>query len=148
MNMNIVKTLLAQLSNNLEIFILEVQNKNLNLMATDKWTVKEVLCHITSWHEYYAANYKALASGIKPPLYDGSLAARNLDSVKELAHFQTSDLINRLRLANNILGESIIVGKVEKMTYKKSGREYTTPDFLDLVSRHIATHTKQVRKAK
>ncbi len=142
-----LETLCAQLSESLAVFVREVRSRNLNHMATDKWTIKEVLCHIVSWHEYYAANFKALSEGKEPPLYEGSTAVRNLETVRELRNFKTAGLIERLHRANATLEKSIAQGKVKRMTYKKGGRVYETPEFLDMISRHVATHTKQVRKA-
>lgn len=136
------------LSDVIDTFIQEVQKKKLSLMATDKWTVKELLCHITSWHEYYAANYKALSEGVEPPLYEGSTTKRNLDTVRDLKNSRFTNLVQRLQKAHMILEKSIIEGKVKKMTYKKNGRIYTTPDFLDMVTRHINTHTQQIKRAK
>lgn len=58
------KKLFQTLSDNLDLFVQEVDKKKLSLRATDKWNVKEVLCHLVFWHENYAANYKALAENI------------------------------------------------------------------------------------
>ncbi len=117
-------------------------------MATDEWTVKEVLCHIVFWHENYAANYKAMANNQEPLLLDAPFYKLNKEGVLQLEKFSIENLIKRLQKAQNTLRIQIIEKKVPQMTYKKHGRVYATPQFLDLVSRHIATHTRQVRKAK
>lgn len=137
----------ATLSNNLDLFVHEVKKKKLTLMATDKWTVKEVLCHLVFWHENYAANYKALSEKKEPPLLDGPLYKFNIEGVKSLEKEPVEKLIERLKNANKSLEESIIEKKVPQMTYKKNGRVFKTEDFLKLVARHFLTHQKQVKRA-
>jgi hypothetical protein len=141
------KQLFDNLSNNLDIFIEKVKKKKLTLMATDDWTVKDELCHITFWHENYAANYKALAEHIDPPLPEG-MSTINMAGVMSLRKFSIKELIKRLRKANKSLYTSIVVSKVPRMTYSKGGRTYESQDFLEMIAHHILTHTKQVRMAK
>jgi len=140
--------LFARLTRNLDIFIEEVHNKKADLMATDKWTVKDVLCHIVFWHENYAANYQALSRKQPPPLLNGPGYKLNLDGVKSLRIYPINELINRLLKANDILFTCIVEMKVPRMTYKKDGHVYKTAEFLDLIARHIKTHTKQIKRAK
>jgi hypothetical protein len=136
------------LSHNLDLFILEVQNKKSTLMATDKWTVKDVLCHIVFWHENYAANYAALATNSQPPLLDGPGYKLNPDGVASLRKCSEAELITRLHTAQNSLYTSIVVKRVPQMTYKKDGHVYQTADFLTVIARHLVTHTKHVKRAK
>lgn len=143
-----LKNQLALLEMRIVTFLQEFNAKKTRLMVTDQWSVKDVLCHLVSWHEYYAANYEALAEGREQPLYEGSTGKRNLDTVRELRINKTADLITRLWRAQRTLEKSILEGKVEQMTYKKNGRVYTTPDFLDMVAGHVATHTKHIKRAK
>ena len=115
-------------------------------MATDEWTVKDELCHIVFWHENYAANYKALAEHKDPPLPEG-MSTINMRGVASLRRRSIKELIARFYLANLSLRKSIIKNKVPRMTYSKGGRTYETADFLEMIARHINTHTKQVKKA-
>ncbi len=138
----------AVLANNLNFFVDELKKKKSTLMATDKWTIKDVLCHIVFWHENYAANYKASSENKEPPLLVGPGYKLNPDGVALFRKYSISELIDKLLKAQNSLYQSIVVKKVPKMTYKKDGRIYTTSEFLNLIARHIATHTKHVKKAK
>jgi hypothetical protein len=142
------KKLFMKLSNNLDIFIQEVKSKKSNLMATDKWTVKDVLCHIVFWHESYAANFDALAMSQEPSLLDGPGYKLNKEGVSFLKKYTVKELIKRLKKAQNTLYRSIVVKGVSQMTYKKEGHVYTTSDFLGVIARHILTHTKHVKRAK
>ncbi len=140
--------LFTVLSNNIDILIQEVKKKRSNLMATDAWTVKDVLCHIVFWHENYAANYNALAEKYDPPLLDGPGYKLNKEGVSSLRKFSIDNLIKRLHNAQNTLYRCIVEKKVSQMTYKKDGRVYKTADFLDAIARHIVTHTKHIKRAK
>ena len=117
-------------------------------MATDIWTVKEVLCHIVFWHENYAANYNALANNLQPPLLDGPGYKLNVDGAASLRKYPLEELTQRLQKAQNILYACIVEKGVPQMTYKKGGHIYKTSEFLDVIARHIATHTKHVTRAK
>lgn len=141
------KELFDIFSNSVEAFIREVKNKKSTLMATDEWTVKDELSHITFWHENYAVNYKALAEYKDPPLPEG-MSTINMAGVLSLRKCSIKELVSRLRKANRSLYTSIVVKKVPRMTYSKGGSTYETPDFLEMISRHINTHTKQVKRAK
>lgn len=136
------------LSNNLEKFIEEVKKKKSTSMATDEWTVKDVLCHLVFWHENYAANYNALANHKEPQLLDGPGYRLNTEGVRSLRRSKTEELINRLKIANNKLYQSIVNKRISKMTYKKNGRVFSTSDFLYLIARHFVTHTKHIKSAK
>lgn len=139
--------LFTQLSLYIDDFIGEVLVKKSGMQTTDEWTVKDQLCHIVFWHENYAANYKALADHKNPPLPEG-MSTINLAGVLSLRKYSTSKLIARLEAANESLYTSIVIKKVPMMTYSKGGRTYETSDFLVMISRHIDTHTKLVKRAK
>ncbi len=139
--------LFNEFTKSVETFIKEVEKKNSKLMATDEWSVKDELCHITFWHENYAVNYKALTEHKDPPLPEG-MSTINIAGVLSLRKCSIKELVTRLRKANKSLEKSIVEKKVPKMTYSKGGRTYKTADFLEIITRHINTHTKQVRRAK
>ena len=144
---NDYKKLFDEFTDSVEAFIYEVKNKNSRLMATDEWTVKDELCHITFWHENYAANYKALAEHKEPPLPEG-MSTINMAGVLSLRKYSIKKLFMKLIEANKSLKKSIVDNKVPRMTYSRGGRTYETADFLKIITRHINTHTKQVKRAK
>lgn len=136
------------LSEAVEVFQKEVDKHSLLDMATQDWTVKDELCHITFWHDYYAQNYAALAVGTKPFLFvSKGGSTRNQEGVNGLKHKSRRYLITLLNKAHASLYSSIVVKKVPKMTYIV-GRDYTTESFLEMITGHIQRHTIQVRRAK
>lgn len=129
-------------------FLEEVSKHNLEDMATKEWSVKDELCHIAFWHNYYAQNYAALAVGIKPFLFvSKGGSTRNQKGVDMLKNKSIRYLITMLNNAHISLYDSIVVKKVPKMTYIV-GRDYTTDNFLEIVTGHIQRHTILVKRAK
>ena len=139
--------LFESMSDAINTFIKEVEKKSAKCMATDEWTVKDVLRHIVFWHENYAANYQALADHQSPPLPE-EMSTINQRGVSSLRRFSQKVLISRLHKANKSLKNSIVIKQVPQMTYSKGGRTYQTDDFLEMITRHILTHAKQVKRAK
>ena len=148
MTQSTFEPLLNALQQSIEQFIDEIRHKKLTQRATDAWSVKDELCHIVFWHENYAANYQALALHQEPDLLDGPGYKLNADSVVALHKYSIKTLIQRLEAAQRELREAILSHNILQMTYKKGGRIYKTEDFLDMVTHHINTHTKQVKRAR
>lgn len=129
-------------------FIKEINKHNLLDMVTDEWNVKDELCHIAFWHDYYAQNYAALASDTKPFLFvSKGGSTRNQEGVDKLHHKSQKYLISLLNKAHLSLYNSIVVKQVPKMTYIV-GTEYGTEKFLKIIIGHINRHTIFVRCAK
>ncbi len=139
--------LFAILSNNLATFINTVKRKKSTLMATEQWSVKDELCHIVFWHEMYASNYQAQADNVAPILPD-EMSTINDRGVKSLRKYSIKTLLKRLLDADKSLYINIVEKKIPSMKYSVKGRVYTTEDFLIMISRHLNTHTVQVRRAK
>lgn len=139
----------TKMSESLNFFVKAVESKPFSFMATDKWTVKDVLCHIVFWHTNYAENYQALVKKEKPPLLEGPGYKLNEDGVNSLRKYSVSSLIKKLHSAQESLYQSIVIKKIHRMTYKKSTmRVFETEEFLNLVARHLHTHAKHVLHAK
>ncbi len=136
------------LTKTVKAFLEEVNKHSLLDMATDKWTVKDELCHIAFWHDYYAQNYAALAAGTKPFLFvSKGGSTRNQEGVNRLKHKSQKYLVTLLNNAQISLFDSIVVKQVPKMTYIV-GRVYKTEKFLEMIIGHINRHAILVRRAK
>ena len=130
------------------MFIQEIGKHSLLDMATKEWTVKDELCHIVFWHDYYAQNYAALAAGEKPFLFvSKGGSTRNQEGVDKLRHKPQNYLVGLINKAQSSLYNSIVVKHVPKMTYIV-GRDYKTEKFLEIVIGHINRHTMLVKRAK
>lgn len=138
---------LSNLDSVLDTLIQEVNKQELDNFAADKWTVKDVLCHVVFWHRYYAQQYSDLAHGKKPfifPSRGGSI--RNQAGVDSLKHESKDQLIKMLLEAQKVLSLSILEKNILKMNYTDR-RLYETGEFLEMISNHIKRHTGQILKA-
>ena len=140
------RQLFLELESILNDFLEEVNKKKLGDRATTEWSVKDVLGHITYWHQYYAQQYESLSRGEKP-YFHRSLAGKNVEGRQKKKYTSKKKLIKELLQANQSLKTSILEKKVPQMRYMAS-RTYETHEFLEVVIRHIQSHTLQVRRAK
>jgi hypothetical protein len=140
--------LFLSLTKTIKAFVREVKKHRLQDVATEKWTVKDVLCHVAFWHDYYAQNYASMAAGTKPDVFiSKGGSTRNQNGVDKLRHKSRKDLITLLNKAQSSLYKSIVIAKVPKMAYIV-GSNYKTEDFLEIIIGHIQRHTTQVRRSK
>jgi hypothetical protein len=144
---NNTKKLFEIVTLRLEEFISQVRETEGGLMATDKWTVDDVLRHVTFWHNNYADNYQALSKGEPPPLLEGPGYRINIEGVDSLQHLTRAKLIKKLEKAHASLRYSILIKNVPKMKYRVQGQVYTSRKFLDIVEAHLRGHIKQIKKA-
>jgi len=141
-------SLFSLLDHAVEQFIKEVHKQRLQNMATEKWSVKDVLRHISFWHRYYAQSYSSLAARKKPFIFTSKGGStRNQEGVDSLTHKSKGALIKLLVEAQKSLYKNIVINEVPKMNYTDRN-EYETEEFLRVVIGHINRHTIQVRRAK
>ena len=146
--MNRILETFTLLTNSIDRFKEEYKLHYPSDRMSDIWSVKDILCHITYWHQYYARNLSAQASGrsyVFPhiPFYE-----LNQRGVEKLRSHSDENLFAMLTKANNKLKKVILCGKVKQITYRV-GTVYTFDRFLFIVNRHIRSHTRQVgRKRK
>ena len=117
-----------------------------NKMVYTLWTAKDVLGHLTFWHESFAKNLQDLADGIKPNPLKGKLSEVNEVSVNSTTNIPVEVLINRLQTAQNTIKQNIGNTSIESIPYKKGSRNYTRLEHLDIVESHISKHLKDLNK--
>lgn len=117
-----------------------------NQMIYEFWSAKDILGHITFWHESFARNLKDLAEGIKPNPLKGKLSEVNLMSVETTSKIPIDKLINRLLTAQKLIDKNIKNTAIEIIPYKKGSRSYTRYEHLVIVERHIGKHLKDLIK--
>ncbi len=113
-------------------------------MVYSYWTAKDVLGHLTFWHESFAKNLHDLVNGIKPNPLKGKLSEVNRMSVETTSDISIEVLIKRLQIAQNTIDQNIGNILVESIPYKKGSRNYSRIEHLEIVERHIRTHLKDL----
>jgi hypothetical protein len=115
---------------------------------SDVWTVRDILCHITYWHEYYVKNLEAEAKGTSYIMPRTKLYLMNQKGVEKMRKYSDVKLFTRLAKANSQLGKVALSGKVKQMTYWEGRKPYTLLTFLELIDRHIQSHTRGIGKKR
>ncbi|MEL6132157.1 MAG: DinB family protein [Bacteroidota bacterium] len=115
-------------------------------MVYTHWSAKDILGHLTFWHESFARNISDLGTGRQPQPLKGKLSEVNAQSVASTAHESIDALIERLRKAQQIIETHIHDEKIGLIPYKKGSRPYERREHLDVVAGHIKRHLKDLKK--
>ncbi len=144
---NHIKTNVEILRNELEQLI-DFFEKGLdyNIMVYAFWNAKDILGHLTYWHESFARNIADLGKGIKPKPLKGKLSEVNKQSVETTKNESIENLINRLKVAQDTIEEFISIDSIKLIPYKKGSRDYSRSEHLEIVSNHIHKHLKDIYK--
>jgi hypothetical protein len=142
------QTLLGRLNNTVAQLLDVYQTlPNPNAMVYELWSAKDVLAHLTFWHESFARNVDDLVSGRKPSPLKGRLRDLNQAGVDALSHLSLAEVLERFGAAHAILQSNILNPALTLIRYRRGSREYTAEEHLDLVNDHVNFHLRDVRKA-
>ena len=139
--------LLKQLNETiLQLFGVYQNIVNPKMAVYEEWTAKDILGHITFWHESFARNVRDIVNDIKPTPLKGSYRDLNQRCLEEIKTQTVEDVIKRLEVAHRIIQENILNVKVTVIPYKKGSRDYTPEEHLDVVNKHIKEHLRGIKK--
>ncbi len=113
----------------------------------DLWTARDVLAHLTFWHESFARNLDDLVNGRKPSPLKGRYIDLNQGGVDAMAHLPAEDILARFLAAHAVIGAGIMEPSLTLIPYKVGSRMYSPEEHLKIVNQHIRKHLKDVRKA-
>jgi uncharacterized damage-inducible protein DinB len=111
------------------------------------WSVKDILGHLTFWHESFARNVNDLAHDRLPTPLKGTLSDLNQQGVDELRPCSLEEVIRRLQAAQRLVHRHILSPRITLIHYRKASRAYTPEEHLSLVIGHINAHLKAIRRA-
>lgn len=142
-----IKTKLESLQNQVFDFIAFYQQSlDFNKMVYPLWSAKDVLGHLTFWHESFARNLLDLAEGRKPNPLKGKLSEVNELSVSTTKKCTVQELLGRLEAAQTIINNHILNESILEIPYKKGSRNYTRLEHLEVVGGHLKKHLKDLKK--
>jgi len=142
-----IKLKLNTLSNRVnELVLLYQKDLNYNQMVYSYWTAKDVLGHLTFWHESFARNLQDLVNGTEPNPLKGKLSEVNQMSIDTTSSISINVLVNRLQIAQNIIKKNIGNTLIDSIPYKKGSRNYSRIEHLEVVENHIRKHLKDLNK--
>jgi hypothetical protein len=114
----------------------------------DGWSAKDILGHLTFWHESFARNVADLAHDRKPTPLKGKLGDLNQQGVDEMRQCALEEVIRRLEAAHHIIQANILSPKVILIPYRKGSRDYTPEEHLEMVTKHMQQHLKGIDHAQ
>ena len=142
-----IKTNVKILRSELEkLFAFFEQELDYDKMVYEYWNAKDILGHITFWHESFARNISDLGKGIKPSPLKGKLSEVNEQSVVTTRNETIKGLIKRLKDAQRIVEEYVYIDRINLIPYKKDSRDYSRSEHLEIVTNHIQKHLKDISK--
>ena len=140
---------LIQLTRQVDEFIACVRAVNAEtLRVYSLWTAKDVLCHLTFWHESFARNLHAVSRHQKPSPLKGTLAALNQQGVDALRPESLAALIERFLAAHAVIQAEILDPTLGLIPYRRGSRPYTPEEHLEVVWAHIRKHTADISSAR
>jgi hypothetical protein len=117
-----------------------------NAMVYELWSAKDVLAHLTFWHESFARNLDDLSSGRKPTPLKGRFIDLNQGGVDSMRAESLETVTGRFEAAHRIIQENILNPALTFIPYKKGSRDYSPEEHLDIVAAHISEHLRDVRR--
>jgi hypothetical protein len=141
-----------QYLNNLDATVTEFLEIYQNPLHSDVqvyelWTAKDVLCHITYWHESFARNVDDLVHDRKPHPLKGRFIDLNQQGVEAIRNGSLDMVCGRLLAAHAIIQNRILSPGLKLIPYKVGSRDYSPEEHMDIVIKHIEQHGSDVRKA-
>jgi hypothetical protein len=109
------------------------------------WAAKDILGHVTFWHESFARNVDDLVHDRKPTPLKGKLRDLNQQGVTELRLCSLEEVIDRLEAAQRIIHANILNPKLILIPYREGSRDYTPEEHLGIVADHIGEHLRAIQ---
>jgi len=122
------------------------QNLDFQLLIYPLWNAKDILGHITFWHESFARNIADLANGKVPSPLKGKLSEMNVQSTASTRAVPIAELIGRLQRAQHTIESHIHNSNITLIPYKKGSRDYSRLEHIEVVTGHIQKHLNDLKK--
>jgi hypothetical protein len=112
----------------------------------DTWAIRDVVGHVTFWHESFARNVDDLVHGRPPTPLRGRLADLNDRSVEDARAMPLGAVVDRFRAAHATVRDSILSPVLGLIPYRVGSRPYTPNEHLEVVRDHILTHAQSLER--
>ncbi|PKO12888.1 MAG: hypothetical protein CVU39_21505 [Chloroflexi bacterium HGW-Chloroflexi-10] len=119
---------------------------NPEAVQVDAWTAKNVLCHVTFWHESFARNVRDLVNDIPPRPLKGRYADLNQQCFAEMDPLPIETILQRFSNAQDTIRANVFNPKLTLIPYKKGSRDYTPEEHLYIVTEHVQDHLQTIKK--
>ncbi len=116
-------------------------------MVYELWSAKDILAHLTFWHESFSRNVLDLANGRKPTVLKGRLIDLNQGGVDEMRTETLETVVDRFVRSHHVIQDNILNPGLIMIPYRRGSRDYTPEEHLSVVDEHINHHLRDVQKA-
>ena len=142
------QSLLTQLNESMAQFIAAYQQiADPNREVSEGWSAKDILAHVTFWHESFARNVDDLAHERKPAPLKGRLGDLNQQGVESMRTLPGEVILQRLKDAHQVIQAHILDPRLALIPYRKGSRDYTPEEHLRIVDDHIRAHLGAIKSA-
>jgi len=138
--------LLAALDSAVERLLTTAANVSEDVLVDGSWDVRDVVGHLTLWHESFARNVDDLIHARRPAPLRGRLADLNERGVAEARTVPLNKIVNRLRVAHATIRAYILSPTLGLIPYRVGSRPYTPSEHLAVVRDHIQVHDRSLER--
>ena len=121
---------------------------NADLPVYEGWCARDILGHLTFWHESFARNLDDLANGRRLSPLKGRLRDLNAYGVEVMRIIPLEQVIQKFELAQETIRKNILNPNLGLIPYRKGSRDYSPEEHLHIVCGHIQAHLRDIEKAK
>ena len=140
--------LLAELDSAVErLLAAAVATVSDDVLVDGSWTVRDVVGHVTFWHESFARNVDDLVHARRPTPLRGRLSDLNEQGVAEARAVPLDTIVDRLRAAHATIRASILSPTLGLIPYRVGSRPYTPGEHLEVVRDHVRAHARSLERA-
>jgi hypothetical protein len=139
--------LLAELDLAVEQLLAAAANVSEDVLVDGSWAVRDVVGHVTFWHESFARNVDDLVHARRPMPLRGRLADLNERGVAEARTVPLDTIVDRFRAAHATIRASIVSPTLGLIPYRVGSRPYTPVEHLEVTRDHIRGHARTLERA-
>jgi len=140
--------LLAELDSAVErLLAAAAANVSDDVLVDGSWSVRDVVGHVTFWHESFARNVDDLVHARRPTPLRGRLSDLDKRGVAEAGAVPLDAIVDRLRGAHATIRASILSPTLGLIPYRVGSRSYTPSEHLEVVRHHIRAHARSLERA-
>lgn len=139
--------LLAELDLAVERLLAATAGVSEDVLVDGSWAVRDVVAHVTFWHESFARNVDDLVHARRPTPLRGRLADLNERGVAEASSVPLDTIVDRFRAAHATIRASIVSPTLGLIPYRVGSRSYTPIEHLQVVRDHIRGHARSLERA-
>ena len=118
-----------------------------DVLVDGSWSVRDVVGHVTFWHESFARNVDDLAHARHPTPLRGRLSDLNERGVAEARTVPLVTIVERFRAAHATIRASIVSPTLDLIPYRIGSRPYTPGEHLEVVRDHVRAHARSLERA-